>query len=123
LTKEFEAYKCLYSNLPLEEKLYSKIIYIHKKNITTDVDNISKPFVDAFKGIIYQDDILIDHRTCSKIKLEDLGLFELNLSVLPTEISERFSQLLESQNEHIVYYEIGIFSEDMVFIGGGKHEA
>ncbi len=53
----FDGFKKLY-NLPLNGELASRIVYIHKNNRgVLDVDNLSKPFVDAFSGIIYVDEL------------------------------------------------------------------
>lgn len=49
-------YSMLYQNLPIEkDKLQSCIVYIHqlKPGCIPDVDNLSKPIVDSFSGIIY----------------------------------------------------------------------
>lgn len=117
LIAEFEPYKLKYPQIPIEDNIYSKIIYIHQKKIDIDVDNMSKPFVDAFKGIIYKDDNIINHRVCSKIWLKDFQSYEIDIFKLPDEIAEKFSNLIEEGAEHIVYYEIGEFSQSMIKIG------
>ncbi len=106
-----------YPQIPIEDNIYSKIIYIHQKKIDIDVDNMSKPFVDAFKGIIYKDDNIINHRVCSRIWLKDFQSYEIDIFKLPDEIAEKFSNLIEEGAEHIVYYEIGEFSQSMIKIG------
>ena len=117
LQEEFEEFKDIYHELPLSGSLYSKIIYIHKRKTDTDVDNISKPFVDAFKGIIYLDDDIINHRICTKIKLEDMTYCEIKLNNLPEKVAEKLDEYLSNEEEHIVYYEIGKFSNNLVSIG------
>ena len=123
LQQEFEQYKGIFSNLPLTDNLYSKIIYIHANSSEIDVDNMSKPFVDAFKGIIYPDDNIINHRICSKIKFDDLDLYELQIDLLPIEVIEELDRLITDKNPHISYFEIGVFSPEMVFFGGVKNAA
>ena len=119
LKKEFEDnFKSLYPHLPINNKLYSKLVYIYFKETDLDVDNMSKPFVDAFSGVIYPDDNVINHRVCTKIKFEDFQTFNLKIDKLPKEVAEKFNEFLENGSEHIVYYEIDIFTEDMVSIGG-----
>lgn len=108
--------------VPFSTPLYSKVIYIHLHQTTIDVDNMSKPLVDAFKGILYDDDKIINHRVCSKISLSDLDSYELNLTVLPAKIAEKLDELFSLSSEHILYYEIGNFSESMVYMGGERYE-
>ena len=117
LIEEFELYKSMYPELPLEENIYSKLIYIHSKKTDIDVDNMSKPFVDAFRGIIYPDDNAINHRISSKIMLEDFQTYEISIDRISNEIAEKFNELLENGSEHIVYYEIGKFAKNMIYIG------
>jgi len=122
LLEEFNEYKYLYKNLPLDESLYSKIIYIHSERADIDVDNMSKPFVDAFRGAIYPDDGIINHRICSKISLDELEIFELNIGLLPDVIADKYIEYSENNSKHIVYYEVGAFTPKMVFIGGEDNE-
>ena len=49
LQQEFDAYKSIFPNLPINENIYSKIIYIYSKSSDIDVDNMSKPFVDRLR--------------------------------------------------------------------------
>ena len=118
LKQEFENHKNIFINLPITGNIYSKIIYIHSKSSDIDVDNMSKPFVDAFKGIIYPDDNIINHRICSKIKFDEFETYRFQLNLLPVEISEKFDKLISDKSPHIIYFEIGLFSPDMVFLGG-----
>ena len=122
LLKEFQAQRISFSGIPFSFSLYSKVIYIHLRHTSLDVDNMSKPIVDAFNGVLYTDDKIINHRVCSKISFDDLGSYELDLKALPPEILERFDKYLSRGSEHILYYEIGKFNETMVYIGGEKHE-
>lgn len=117
LQEAFEEFKDIYHELPLCGPLYSKLVYIHKRKTNTDVDNISKPFVDAFKGIIYSDDDIINHRICTKIKLENMTYCEIKFSNLPEKVAEKLDEYLSNEEEHIVYYEIGEFSNNLVSIG------
>ena len=122
LKQEFENYKNLFPDLPINDNIYSKIIYIHSKSSDIDVDNMSKPFIDAFKGIIYPDDNIINHRVCSKIKFNELDLYQLQSELLPFKINERLDELIANKSEHIIYFEIGLFSPEMVFFGGVRNE-
>lgn len=117
LVDEFQKQGYSVSGVPFAEILYSKVIYIHVGKTNLDVDNLSKPLVDAFSGLIYDDDSTINHRVCSKISFNEIESYELNLAALPSKIAERFEELLDEKSNHIIYYEVGRFSEDMVFVG------
>ena len=82
------------------------------------MDNLSKPFIDAFSDIIYSDDNIINHRICSKIALETLSFIELNMSNYPDQIAEKFDEYLGSNSDHILYFEVGEFKNNMVRFGG-----
>ena len=90
-------------------------IYIHSKSSDIDVDNMSKPFIDAFKGIIYPDDNIINHRICSKIKFDELELYKLQSDLLPVEIAEKLEKLITNKSPHIIY----LFLNRIVFAGYG----
>lgn len=98
------------------ESIYSKIIYIHSKKTTIDVDNMSKPLVDAFIGTIYSDDSIIDHRISSKILLKDFQTIEISMDNIPDEDAEKLNELLEKGSEHILYFEVSNFSGNMINI-------
>jgi hypothetical protein len=123
LVQEFCSFKSIYPNLPINESIYSKVIYIHSDSSYIDVDNMSKPFIDAFKGVIYPDDNIINHRICSKIKFDDFESYEFQLELIPIEIAEKLDYLIANKNPHILYFEIGLFSPNMVFFGGVKDES
>lgn len=119
LTKDFNEFAGLYSNIPLTLPLYSKVIYIHKNQHTLlDVDNLSKPFIDAFPNVIYSDDNLINHRICSKITKETFSLLEFEMSNYPDKIAEKLDEYLSNGSEHILYFEVGEFKNEMVKFGG-----
>jgi len=122
LIEEFNKQGISFPGTPFSSALYSKIIYIHLTTTDIDVDNMSKPLVDAFKGIFYVDDIKINHRVCSKISYKDFIEYEMNLTSLPSQVIERFDKYLEEKSEHILYFEIGYFSKSMLYIGGEKSE-
>ncbi len=121
LQREFSEISSLYPFLPLEQELYSKLIYIHFSKTNIDVDNMSKPFVDAFKEIIYSDDALINHRVCSKIKFMDFFPREIRLDSFPGIVAAKLNDMIIKRSQHILYFEVGLFSSDMIVIGD-KHE-
>jgi len=117
LAEDFHNQGTIFSEAPFSLPLYSKVIYIHLRDTDLDVDNMSKPIIDAFNGIMYTDDKIIKHMVCSKISFNEFEFYNLNLKGLPAEVIDRFDTYLEEKSEHILYYEIGVFSESMVFIG------
>ena len=123
LKQEFEDFKYLFPDIPIDENIYSKLVYIHTKPSGLDVDNISKPFVDTFKGILYPDDNIINHRICSKIRFDEFESYEFQLDLLPIDVSEKLDDLISKKSPHIVYFEIGLFSPKMISFGGVKDEA
>ena len=122
LVDEFNNQGVSFEGVPFSTSLYSKIIYIHLKKTALDVDNMSKLLVDAFKGTMYVDDDIINHRVCSKISFYDINPRELNITILPKEIFVRFDKYIAKESKHILYYEIGDFSESMVYVGGERNE-
>lgn len=69
LQAEFQTkYAVLYTavNLPYKKgiNLKTNVVYIHKckKGCVPHIDNLSKPIVDAFTGIIYEDDRMVSER-------------------------------------------------------------
>jgi len=117
IISDFSKYMTLYPDLPLHNNLYTKVVYIYSKATDIDVDNMSKPLVDAFRNIIYPDDNIISHRICSKILLSEYSTIELNLDSLPEVVILELDRLLESGAEHILYFEVGQFNPNMVQIG------
>ena len=102
-------YAKLYSGLPYEkEKLQSSIVYIHqlKPGCIPDVDNLSKPIVDTFTGVIYKDDSQIIKRTASIIELKDLDFVTVDATDMPSEIYEDLNTYLEENEENIVLFEV-----------------
>lgn len=123
LQQEFEEIRSIYGNLPLDKPLYSKVIYIYNANKDSpDIDNLSKPLIDAFSGIIYSDDNIINHRICTRVKLDSLDISEINLSLFPNEAAEKLVQCFDLHSENIIYLEIGDFRQDMIRFGGEQRE-
>ena len=106
-----EKFSHLYSGLPITNKtLQSNIVYIHqlRNGCVPDVDNLSKPLVDTFTGIIYEDDELIIKRSASIIALKDFDFVSVNATYMPLEIFEAFNKY---------YIEVGQFDVSQIKIG------
>lgn len=117
LVNDFEKFKLIYKNIPVSSSIYSKIIYIHLRKTDIDVDNMSKPFIDAFRNIIYTDDSVIDHRICTKISYEDFETIDIDISSLPDKVLNEFDNLIQNRAEHILYFEVGDFNNSMIKVG------
>jgi crossover junction endodeoxyribonuclease RusA len=54
-----------------EGLLYSRLVWLHRgKQQAGDVDNIVKPILDALKGVIYADDLLVSQSLATRIDVE-----------------------------------------------------
>ena len=80
LKKEFkDKYKRIYITkgikLPTKKVLATRVCVLHRfaKTQTPDVDNLSKPIVDAFRKVIYKDDSQVISRKADirRIKAEE----------------------------------------------------
>lgn len=113
-------YSHLYEGLPIKGKtLQSNIVYIHQQrpgNIP-DVDNLSKPIVDAFSGVIYEDDRQIIHRSASIIELKDFDIVSVDATYMPLEIYEALESYYEKKETNIIYFEVGEFDVSQIRIG------
>lgn len=108
-------YSKLYKNLPIEkDKLQSCIVYIHqlKPGHIPDVDNLSKPIVDAFTGVMYKDDSQIIKRSAIILELKDFDFVTVDATNMPLEIYEDFNTYQEAKEENIILFEI-----DQVVLG------
>lgn len=113
-------YSHLYTGLPIRHKtLQSNIVYIHKlqKGCIPDVDNLSKPIVDAFNGVIYEDDSQIIRRSASIIALKDFDFIAVDATNMPAEILAAFETYYENKEPNIVYFEVGEFDASQIRIG------
>ena len=120
--EEFKTlYGHLYPNLPIHQKtLQSNIVYIHhqlQNGCVPDVDNLSKPIVDTFTGVIYDDDRQIIRRAANIIELKDFDFFAVDATNMPVEIFEAFETYYENKEQNIIYFEVGEFSVSQIKIG------
>ena len=52
-----------------------EITYFYEKRpLKIDVDNMSKPILDALEGVVYEDDFQVTDLLCQKRRLEDRGV-------------------------------------------------
>lgn len=99
-------YKKHYSNLPLTTTLESRIIYSSRVQLVkdrADINNISKPTIDAFVGCIYNDDKQIIQRIATRYDLSPLKTISIDCSDMPFEVANDINQCLLSKSEHHLF--------------------
>ena len=91
-------YSYLYPNIPIKnDMLQSKLVYIFhdiKESNIPDVDNLSKPIVDAFSGVIYKDDRQIVQRSASRIGLENLQFITIEFTKMPGAVANDLNEFI-----------------------------
>lgn len=114
-------YLHLYSGLPTNEsQLQSKLIYIHHNLLPgniPDVDNLSKPIIDAFTGVIYVDDKQIIKREVNRIELDELQFVTVDMSNMPAEVATDLDEFIDNQENHILLLAIDKLSLKDIKIG------
>lgn len=98
----------LYSEIPFHtNNLKTVICYLIRERklpageSLPDIDNISKPIIDAFRGIIYDDDDLVVQRLASKINLDTFDVTTIDATDMPLEV---FSKLHGFCSDHSKLY-------------------
>lgn len=116
-----QRYAHLYTGLPLEEeKLHSSVVYIHhnlQKGTTPDIDNLSKPIVDAFSGVIYVDDEQITQREANRFELDDLQFITIDYSMMPHEVATDLNEFISNQEQHIILFSVNSIELKDIKIG------
>jgi hypothetical protein len=107
-------------SIPLAGRLYSKAYYFHRGKSDIDADNLSKPILDAFKGIIYHDDAQVVLRVVSKINLET-DTYELIQDGIPPDRYQRLIELISSE-QHVLYLEVGELTSFRLNLGSHSKE-
>lgn len=115
-----EKYASLYEGLPItKDRLQSCIIYIHqlKPGNIPDVDNLSKPIVDTFTGIIYSDDRQIIKRSAIILELKDFDFITIDATNIPLEVYDDFTTYYEQKEENIILFEVDKVLLETIKIG------
>ena len=121
-SKRFKTrYMHLYPDLPTSEsQLKSKIVYIHHNlsyyNIP-DVDNISKPIIDAFTGVIYIDDKQIISREANRIELDEFSFVTVDMSDMPIEIATDLNDFITNKENDIILLSVNKIQLSDIKIG------
>lgn len=121
LRQQFARYQSDYPQIPVSDELSVKLVYIHKDHQDIpDIDNISKPFIDAFSKVIYDDDFQVRHRECTRIPIEEYEnqAVEIKLGNMSIQAAENLISYLEDEEvRHIVFCEIRGFDVTQTIIG------
>ena len=113
-------YARLYTGLPINNKtLKAHVVCIHQldPSHTPDADNLSKPFIDAFCGIIYNDDRQVIRRTADILRLNDFDFMTVDATDMPIEIYDDFETFYSNRERSILFFEVGEFLSSQIKIG------
>ena len=113
-------YARLYTGLPINNKtLKAHVVCIHQLDPfhTPDADNLSKPFIDAFCGIIYNDDRQVIRRTADILRLNDFDFMTVDATDMPIEIYDDFETFYSNRERSILFFEVGEFLSSQIKIG------
>lgn len=72
----------------------------------TDIDNLSKPIVDAFKGILYEDDGQVVRRTATKVNTFTYGIDFIDITDLPAKVVTLYNKWRRQGKEHITILKV-----------------
>ena len=106
--------------LPIKDKtLKAHVVCIHQLPLayTPDADNLSKPFIDAFCKIIYEDDRQVIRRTADILKLKDFDFMTVDVTDMPQEVYDDFENFYLKKEKSILFFELGEFSSSEIRIG------
>lgn len=104
------------NNSAFSSPIYSRIYYFNRVSHRIDVDNFSKPILDALKGFAYADDSVVEFRQSGVIDLlrEDISGFDL--TGMPESVLEDFIQSIQRE-DHLIYVEMGYLHKSMFVFG------
>lgn len=113
-------YSTLYTGLPIKgTTLKAHVVFIHQllPGETPDADNLSKPLVDAFCNIIYEDDKQVIRRTADILRLKDFDFMTVDATDMPMEIYDDFETFYSNREKSILFFEVGEFLSSQIKIG------
>ena len=122
LKREFQRrYQSLYSGLPIsDETLQAHITYIHQigaQGQQPDADNLSKPLIDAFCGVIYCDDRQVIRRTADILALKDFDFVTVDASSMPYEVYSDFQTFFSRKEKNIIFFAVSSFLPSQIKVG------
>lgn len=110
---------CKYNGIIEVQKkpLYGFVCYFYRGRTDLDADNLSKPIWDALTGIAYPDDDVIRFRSSGVFNIQDEDITVLDLSEMPDQILEDFMEMIDTEEQHILYVEFGDFDFELLRFG------
>lgn len=104
-------FSSVYTNYHFDSSvdLQTEILYMVRAkriNKVTDIDNVSKPIIDAFKGIIYDDDGQVVRRIATRYWIESYGLPIFDVTSMPFAVSKAIQKAIDNGIQHVVVVKI-----------------
>lgn len=106
-------------SLTFSSPIYSRIYYFNRVSHRIDVDNFSKPILDALKGLAYADDAIVEFRQSGVIDLQREDISSFDLSGMPEAVLEDFIQSIQNE-DHLIYVEMGGLDKSMFSFGNAE---
>ena len=110
-----------YQGIPISGKFFVRVLWFHRTPLLqddADTDNISKPIVDALRGVVYTDDSMVVKRLAQRIDMTGgLGSITLRDKGAPAGAIDDLLVLLGGPAPHVVYVEVGLIDTEDVSLG------
>ena len=94
---------------PLTEDLQTDILYLDgtkAKTQVTDIDNISKPLVDALRGVVYIDDSQVVRRVATRFSMCSYSVTTLDFKGIPFSAFNIVDTAIKRKKDQIVIMRI-----------------
>ena len=106
---------------PISGKFFVRVLWFHRVPLLqddADTDNISKPIVDALRGVVYTDDSMVVKRLAQRVDMTGgLGSVTLRDKGAPAGAIDELLALLGGSEPHVVYVEVGLMGAEDVSLG------
>jgi Holliday junction resolvase RusA-like endonuclease len=110
-----------YQSQALSGRFFVRVIWFHKVSLLQDdpdTDNISKPIVDALRGVVYADDHMVVKRLAQRVDMTGgLGSITLKDKGAPPGAIDELLRLFGGPEPHVVYVEVGLLGAEDVALG------
>jgi len=95
---------------------YARIIWFQLEQTPGDVDNMTKPILDALRAVVYQDDDQIVRRLAEKTVTSSRS-FSMTPGDAPTEATQAELESLVGTERHVLYIEVGPVMDPRISFG------
>lgn len=110
-----------HQDLASSGRFFVRVLWFHRVSLLQDdpdTDNISKPIVDALRGIVFTDDSMVVKRLAQRVDLTGgLGSITLKDKGAPPGAIDDLLGLLGGPDPHILYVEVGSLDAEDVALG------